>query len=1400
MSKGNIARITVTVMPDTTQFRASLRKSLEAIERYYRSRPVEIRVEPVLDRAKVQQVRRQLQAAFKDLDVDIRPDIDSTSFAAAKARLDAIARDRRVDIDPVMNLTSIAATRAVMDRVLGRDIDVDVELDKTSVVRARTQLFRSNWTKAVDVAFVPGSLDGLERTFYGAFPSLRMWVWPQLDPAGLRELGARAKQTLTNLQRFFSRQKVTVSAAWDQVAASRVSARLRTWSRSIKAKIPDRVKTTVDAVIARDSWAATYAQIARLEAWTKVRSRKIIQITMRGASQAWKWYTRLGIRSLVRWNIQLQVTQAIEGLKKLASIVGSTAKAVAGLSALAMGVGEILALAGNVTVALKRIAPAIWPAVGVAASLAAGLGVAVVALKDAKDELDELGPKFDLLQDKISAAFWVNARVPILENVSRLIDELDGSLERLGSAMGDVFASMARGLGNSSDQIKGFLDSTTTGFTWLAPAMQRFIEGFLRLLEAGAEFFPRFALWMDGLSISFTSWIDRIESEQGLYNWMNKGWEATKALGGVLGNLFGLLKDVSVIAADAGLSMEEYNDKLIAIRETLNQPEMRNGVTNLVSGARDGFQQISSAVGRVIGTLGQYGYAIGAIIRDVGGVFADVIDGIASALLTPAVFAGIHALVGGFGSLVDALTPVVAQLASNFAPIIGQVGDLLTLVAPQVETLGMFLADLAGVTFANIADLASALLPAILGVLNNIMPSLIAVAEATLPLIVQSVEMLLPLLAPIVEELATGLLDIILELAPVLMQFSDAFLPQLVEAFGLLVPVVLDLIELAIEPLLLALELLGPVLGLAADGIVAGLEPAAAGLSATLEALRVPFVWLRERLQDFRTWLDSGSEGAGMMKSALGFLKPVLGGFAGAVVVSATGMRVLSTVMRVLRPVITIISGAFKLLTGTIATIGRIITWGVSAVKGLVAAFRLLWIVLSANPVGAIIAAIAAVVAAVVWFFTQTEIGRELWQKFMNFLKGVWETLQRVGKEVWEDITEFVADAAEGVTVIWDAVVGFFSNAWDQMKAVVAAVADWFKGQFEEIGALWNTVWEGVSTFFSNAWEQMKAVVAAVVGWFQGQFAEIGEMVSGVMAWVSETWNTAWTAVSEFAAEVWNGLVELFTMVVDSLTQAWEWAWTAIPAFLASAWQLIDETVQAGIYAARDFIQSGLETIRTTWNNTWSAVRDWASSTWESIKSAVSSAVSSVRDKISDVMGQVSTKWSTAWSGVRDLASNVWGQIKSTFSNGVSAFVAPFVRMGEGIKDAFRNAFNAIANLWNSTVGQLSFTVPSWVPGVGGNGWSAPKIPLFAEGGIVTKPTLGWIGEAGDEEAVIPLPRLQPMIDEAVSKSVRDHHGQAQQNVYHVNMNVDAKDLQDLRSLAKFVDMLKLKIRMTQGA
>jgi hypothetical protein len=96
--------------------------------------------------------------------------------------------------------------------------------------------------------------------------------------------------------------------------------------------------------------------------------------------------------------------------------------------------------------------------------------------------------------------------------------------------------------------------------------------------------------------------------------------------------------------------------------------------------------------------------------------------------------------------------------------------------------------------------------------------------------------------------------------------------------------------------------------------------------------------------------------------------------------------------------------------------------------------------------------------------------------------------------------------------------------------------------------------------------------------------------------------------------------------------------------------------------------------------------------------------------------------------------NDVWGVIKQLVT-GVKSIMEGVVN---ALIEPFKAAFNGIARAWNNTIGKFSFEVPSWVPGIGGKGFSMPDIPYLADGGIVTGPTLAMIGEKGPE-AVIPL-------------------------------------------------------------
>jgi hypothetical protein len=104
------------------------------------------------------------------------------------------------------------------------------------------------------------------------------------------------------------------------------------------------------------------------------------------------------------------------------------------------------------------------------------------------------------------------------------------------------------------------------------------------------------------------------------------------------------------------------------------------------------------------------------------------------------------------------------------------------------------------------------------------------------------------------------------------------------------------------------------------------------------------------------------------------------------------------------------------------------------------------------------------------------------------------------------------------------------------------------------------------------------------------------------------------------------------------------------------------------------------------------------------------------------------------WNGIKKVAESVGGWFVNTlwpWIKGVGDKIASlFHGLPSKIKSAFsglfdiltwpyRTAFNFIADAWNNTIGRLHWSVPDWVPVIGGRSISVPNLPHFAAGGTV---------------------------------------------------------------------------------
>jgi hypothetical protein len=150
-----------------------------------------------------------------------------------------------------------------------------------------------------------------------------------------------------------------------------------------------------------------------------------------------------------------------------------------------------------------------------------------------------------------------------------------------------------------------------------------------------------------------------------------------------------------------------------------------------------------------------------------------------------------------------------------------------------------------------------------------------------------------------------------------------------------------------------------------------------------------------------------------------------------------------------------------------------------------------------------------------------------------------------------------------------------------------------------------------------------------------------------------------------------------------------------------------------------------------------------------------------------------SKAWRASWKWIKDAASDTWEFMKK-----LPGWIGTaFAKVAGFISAPYRAAFNMIARAWNATVGRLSFTFPSWIPGIGGNNISVPNLPTFHAGGIVPgvvgRPTMimAQAGErvgslasgvgGGGEWITVDLGELGDALLEPISRAVARRGGQA---------------------------------------
>ena len=251
----------------------------------------------------------------------------------------------------------------------------------------------------------------------------------------------------------------------------------------------------------------------------------------------------------------------------------------------------------------------------------------------------------------------------------------------------------------------------------------------------------------------------------------------------------------------------------------------------------------------------------------------------------------------------------------------------------------------------------------------------------------------------------------------------------------------------------------------------------------------------------------------------------------------------------------------------------------------------------------------------------------------------------------------------------------------------------------------------------------------------------IMDFVCDVLKPLWNAWENVFQSIMGLLSDFLKFATPIFSTILDILGPVFKLALT----LLRGVFDMVFAAIRGIIERADKTICERVNNIREFFRN----LGEWMEGTfgfkWKNVFETVKNAVKAFRDYVGPIInsleviflgltnfisGVFSGNWRRAWFGVR--------QIFESIVSGLShIFKAPLNFMIDGI------------NKFLSGIGKIK--IPDWVPGVGGKGFSIPRIPRLAKGGIVSASTIANIGEAGTE-AVIPLQRNTQGLDMIAEK------------------------------------------------
>lgn len=389
-----------------------------------------------------------------------------------------------------------------------------------------------------------------------------------------------------------------------------------------------------------------------------------------------------------------------------------------------------------------------------------------------------------------------------------------------------------------------------------------------------------------------------------------------------------------------------------------------------------------------------------------------------------------------------------------------------------------------------------------------------------------------------------------------------------------------------------------------------------------------------------------------------------------------------------------------------------LISAAVTALKSFDAAAKIAaagqWVLnaaMNANPIVLVVTAIAALVSALVWFFTQTETGRKAWAAFTSFLSSAWQS-----------VVSFVTGLGQNIA-------NFFTQT---IPNAIQSVIQWFQQLPSAIGTALSNLITSIGTWavsFGQSALQAGQQFVSNLGTFLMQLPGniwnwLTSTVASVASWAAQMGANALSAGSQFLSNVGTFISQLPSNVGS-------WLSGAISAAASFVGQMASNAVNAGsrfLSSIGSYISQVPGRIGAGLSGAISAVGSFASSMASGALRAGQQFLSNLVNTLASIPGRMVSIGSQIVQGIINGITGSIGQVGSAILGGVKDAIADVKNMlgihspsrlfrdqigrniGLGLAQGISNSQAAVMASMNdmaSGVASTRFTTPDVAAGYG---------------------------------------------------------------------------------------------------